>query len=302
MADGSQAAADAAREAREEVLEQEQPAKPPESKAQLRKRVREEKAAEKVKAKKLGYKNFLVNVWVTDFNPYEFGIYKHKRNRAKSRQFTADTDIIAEVVEDGKRTGVIGYREALWKQRTGTDKRLVFKLFNETLNWRATMDLMLARSLQKTLGARGIPVMSFAVNLANYNFVVYVERSDNKWPLMPDNFSFFLMDERQPRFYRLRRAFISLGGDYTIYDQKDTVIGHIDGKLLSFGKWYGTVREDHADRNMMMVLQLFSAMLGFHRTCKRHVRDLAQDVMSGAVKPSLERQETDLYMNPRRVR
>ena len=65
------------------------------------------------------------------------------RNRAKSRQFTSDMDIFAEVIENGERTGLLGYREDLWKKSTGMDKRLVFKLFNETLNWRATMDLMI---------------------------------------------------------------------------------------------------------------------------------------------------------------
>ena len=95
------------------------------------------------------------------FNSVEFGIYKHSRNRAKSRQFTTDMDVFAEVIENGERTGLLGYREDLWRKNTGMDKRLVFKLFNETVNWRATMDLMIGRSLQLTLGARGLPVTLF---------------------------------------------------------------------------------------------------------------------------------------------
>ena len=42
-------------------------------------------------------------------------------------------------------TGLLGYREDLWRKNTGMDKRLVFKLFNETVNWRATMDPMIGR-------------------------------------------------------------------------------------------------------------------------------------------------------------
>jgi hypothetical protein len=38
------------------------------------------------------------------------------------------------------------------------DRRLVLKLFNETLNWRASMDLVIGRSLQLTLGAFWLPV------------------------------------------------------------------------------------------------------------------------------------------------
>lgn len=306
MADGSQsrsmeaerAAADAAREAKAEVLEK---ARKTEGKTAAA--ARGSASAKPGKApKKDGYKTFLVDVWITDLNVVEFGIYRHSRNRAKSRQFTQDMDIFAEVVEDGEQTGLIGYRKELWKDGTGTDKRLVLKLFNETLNWRATMDMMLARSLQQTLGARGIPVMSYTINTNSQDFVVYVERSANKWPLMPENFSFFMLDGKEPKFYRLRRAFINLGGDYTLYDQKNDVIGWLDGSFFSFGKWRGYVREDHADQRLMMVLQLFAGMLPFNRSCRRHIKHLAQDVSAGRIKPELERQESDLYMNPRRVR
>ncbi len=304
MADGSQsrvieadqAAAEAAREARNEILEQKKadaPAAP----------VKAKKGAKAAPAAKPGYKEFLVDVWVTNLNSVEFGFYKKSRNKAKSRQFTSDMDIFAEVIEDGVQTGLIGYREDLWKTATGMDKRLVFKLFNESLNWRATLDLMLGRSLQQTIGARGVPVTSFAANVNNHDFVVYVERSANKWPLMPENFSFFIVDDGETKFYRLRRALINLGGDYTLYDQKGDVIGYLDGKFFSFGKWYGRVRDDHADPRLMMVLQMFSAMLAFNRGCRKHIKALARDIASGALKqPKLQRQETDLYMNPRRVR
>ncbi|MEQ1647356.1 MAG: hypothetical protein ABL898_02120 [Hyphomicrobiaceae bacterium] len=306
MADGSQAriveadraAADAAREAKAEMLEQVKASgvtRPTTTAAKAKK-------ATPAVAGKLGYKEFLVDVWVTNLNSVEFGFYKKSRNKAKSRQFTSDMDIFAEVIENGERTGLIGYREDLWKTATGMDKRLVFKLFNESLNWRATLDQMLGRSLQQTIGARGLPVTCFSVNVNNHDFVVYIERSANKWAFMPENFSFFFVDEGEPKFYRLRRALINLGGDYTLYDQKGDVVGYLDGKLFSFGKWRGRVRDDHADPKLLMVLQMFSAMLVFNRGCRKHVKALAREIAAGTLKPKLERQETDLYMNPRRVR
>ncbi len=91
------------------------------------------------------------------------------------------------------------------------DKRLVFKLFSETLNWRATMDLMIGRSLQQTIGARGLPVMTYSINTDDDHFIVYLERSANKWPLLPENFSFFIMRDGKPQFYRLKRDLINLG-------------------------------------------------------------------------------------------
>lgn len=255
------------------------------------------------KPAKKGYVEFKVDVWITDFNSVEFGIYRHSRNKAKSRQFTSDMDIYAEVTENGERTGLIGYREDLWKKGTGTDKRLVYKLFGEKLNWRATMDLMLGKSLQLTLGARGLPVTVFSLNIGDHDHVVYLERSANKWPGMPESFSFFLMDEGKPQFFRLRQNFIDLGGDYTLYDQRGRAIGALNGKLLTIGgKWVARVREDAADPRLMMVLKLFCGMLPFNRSCRRHIKRLAAGVASGRVIPSLEKQEADLYMNPRRVR
>jgi hypothetical protein len=255
------------------------------------------------KATKNGYYHFIVDIWITNLNRTEFGIYKRSRNRAKSRQFTSDMDIFAEVIEGGERIGLIGYREELWEKAAGMDKRLVFKLFNETLNWRATMDLMIGRSLQQTIASRGLPVMTYSINTDQDNFIVYLERSANKWPLMPENFAFFIVNDGVPEFFRLKRDLIDLGGDFTLFDQHDQPIGHLDGKVFSIGgKWKGKVRREYADRRLLTVLQLFSAMQVFNGDCRRHLRRLWKDVRRGKVEPKLERQEADLYMNPRRIR
>jgi hypothetical protein len=304
MADGSRAlvieadaaAGEAAREAKAEVLER--AAVTIESSASLPRTARRRRTRAKPE-----WAEFTVDVWITPFNSVEFGIYKHSRNRAKSRQFTSDMDIFAEVTENGERTGLLGYREDLWRKNTGMDKRLVFKLFNETINWRATMDLMIGRSLQLTLGARGLPVTCFSINVGDHDSVVYLERSANKWPLLPENFSFFLLDGGKPRFYRLRRDFIDFGGDYTLYDHLNQAIGRLDGKVFSIGgKWYGRVMSEHADQRLMIVLKFFCGMLIFNGDCRRHMRRLARAVRKGGYEPKLEKQEADLYMNPRRVR
>jgi hypothetical protein len=308
MADGSRsvvheaeaAAADAAREAKAEVLEraaksEDTPLPAKTSKAAAAKSSRPSKSN--------AWAEFSVDVWITNFNSIEFGIYKRSRNRAKSRQFTSDMDIIAEVIEGGVRTGLLGYREDLWTKNTGMDKRLVFKLFTEAVNWRATMDLMLGRSLQLTLGARGLPVTCFSINTGDHENLVYLERSANKWPLMPEHFSFFLLEDGKPTFFRLRRAFINVGGDYTLFNQRNEAVGLLDGKVFSIGgKWKGRVLAQYADPRLMMVLKLFCAMLIFNDDARRHMRSLARAVTSGRYNPKLEKQEADLYMNPRRMR
>jgi hypothetical protein len=289
MSAASTAAADAAREERAET-----PAsQPPATKGKSSK-------AAKAAAEWL---EFSVESWITDFNAVEFGFYKTSRNRAKARQFTADMDIFAEVKENGERTGLIGYREELWKQKTGMDKRLVMKLFSDSLTWRATMDLMLGRSLQQTVGARGIPVTCYAINTNDDEFVIYLDRSANKWTGMPENFAFFIMHEGQPAFYRLRRDFISLGGDYTLFDQQGNAVGDLDGAVFSvFGRWAGRVRTGVHDKRLLAVMKLFAGSLIFNRVTRRHVQSLYRDMQAGTLVTKLERQESDLYLNPRRTR
>jgi hypothetical protein len=183
------------------------------------------------------------------------------------------------------------------------DKRLVLKLFTEAVNWRATMDLMIGRSLQLTLGARGLAVSCFSLNIGDHDNVVYLERSAAKWPLLPENFSFFLLEDGRPEFFRLRRDLIDLGGDYTLYNHRNEAIGALDGKVFSIGgKWYGRVKKAHADPRLMMVLKLFAGMLIFNAETRRHMRSLAREVAAGKLVPKLEKQESELYMNPRRVR
>jgi hypothetical protein len=291
------AAAEAAREAKAEVLER----------AEKAEKAREPAKTGKAKPAKTSVKaqwaEFVVDVWITNFNSIEFGLYKRSRNRAKSRQFSSDMDIFAEVIEKGERTGLLGYREDLWKKSTGMDKRLVFKLFTASLNWAATMDLMLGRSLQLTIGAHGLPITCYSINTGDHDNMVYLERSAHKWPMLPENFSFFLLEDGKPVFFRLRRDFIDLGGDYTLYNQHDKPVGFLDGKVFSIGgKWKGRVKSEYADPRLLMVLKLFCGMLIFNRDSRRHMRSLYRDVESGKYTPRLEKQEADLYMNPRRVR
>lgn len=301
LREANHAADDAAREARDDVVrraEQEGISfEAPERSTRRSKRLAAESKSRN------GYKHFIMDVWLWDLNPTEFGIFKRSRNRAKSRQFTQDMDIYAEFIEEGERTGLIGYRKALWKKNAGPDKRLVFKLFSDKLNWRATMDLMLARSIQQTLGARLLPVTTYSINTAGEDQVVYVERSANKWPLLPENFSFFLLRNGKLDFFRIRQDIFCFGQDYSIYNSRDEKIGHIDGAFFTItGRWRVRVQEEHADRQLMTVLKMFTGMLVFNDQCRNHVKLVAKYVRLGKIEPKLEKQETDLYMNPRRVR
>jgi hypothetical protein len=249
----------------------------------------------------LGYTNYTVDLWWTDLNTTEIGIFKRARHRAKSRQFSKDSDVIGAVAINGERTGLLTHREGLWKDAEGMKKRLVVKLFTENMNWRGTLDMLMGRSLQLTLGANGFPVMAYSVNISGHDQIVNVERSARKWPLMPENYSFFVLDDKRPRFYRLRRDWISFGTDYTLYDETDTRIGHLNGHVINLGgRWDVTIREDHNNAPVNGALQLFCGMLRFRKRVERHLSQLTREVRRGTLEPQMEAHETDLYLNPRR--
>lgn len=298
LAEANAAAADAARETRAEVLKRVRETDSGEAGAENVSR-RTAKASTSTKE----WHRFVVDVWLTDMNPTEFGIYKRHRNRARSRQFTQDMDIYADVIENGERTGLIGYRKGPWKENSGMSRRLVFKLFTKSLGWKATMDLMVGRSLQLTVGARGLPVSAYAINTDDDDFIIYLERSAFKWPLLPEHFSFFLIRDGKPHYYRLQRAYINIGGDYTLYDQNNNKIGFVDGKILSLaGKWKCAVKAEHADKRLITTMKLFAGMIIFNRPVRWHIWRLWKAVLAGTTEPALEHQESELYKNPRRVR
>ena len=248
-------------------------------------------------------RRYKVDLWLTDLNTVEVGLFKQTQHRAKSRQFTKDMDVIGQIREDGERTGIIAYRKGLWKAQEGFKTRLVIKLFSEKMNWRGTLDMMLGRSLQLSHGAGGFPVMAYSVNIARHPQIIQLERSARKWPLTPEKFSFFILTENGPRFYRLRRKILAMGSDYILYDQHDNKVGLIDGKVINLGgAWKVRVDAAHADPRLDAVLQLFCASLRFNDDARRHILRLTHNMRKGRITPSLEAQESDLYMNPRRTR
>ena len=254
------------------------------------------KAAAKTKRRKVK-----VDFWATDLNTAELGIMKRTQNEAASDQFTKDMELHGQTVVNGKREALIGYRQELWDASEGFERRLVVKLFSETLSWRGTAEMMIGRSLQLSLGAGGRPMQVFSINLARHNQLIQLERAANKWPFLPESFSFFIQGKSEVKFYTLRRHFFSIGADYTLYDQKGRKIGILDHQLLNLGgAWM--VRMDPAikDRKLEAVLELFCAVLKFNRAGRGHIRKLAEQVLRGKVNPDLDHDEEHLYRNPRR--
>lgn len=252
--------------------------------------------------RKKGVKKFKVDLWATDFNTAEIGILKRTQNEAASDQFTKDMEIIGQTVIDGEREALIAYRQELWDEKTDMDRRLVIKLFSETLGWRGTAEMMIGRSMQLSLGA-GVPVPVFSVNLARHKQVVQMERCARKWPILPERFTFFIETNNGPRFYTLREKFLSIGADYELTDQQGRKIGEVHQRLINLGgAWQVKIDERHNNRRLETMLEMFCAMLKFNRASRKHIKRTMDRVRTGKITPKLSHREVDLYYNPRRRR
>lgn len=245
---------------------------------------------------------FKVDLWATDFNDVELGILRDTQRQAESRQFTKDMNVIGQVLENGERTHLIGWREGLWDENEGVQKRLVLKLFTDSMNWKGSLDQMMGRSLQLT-HASGVPTPAFSVNLARHEQVIQLERCARKIPFFPQAFSFFILDDDGARIFRLRQKRFSIGADYVLYDQRNRKIAEIDRRLWNLGgAWKVKILSDAMDADLQSTLTLFCAMQRFNRKCRREIRKLYGQVEKADEPVKLDHQEEDLYMNPRRVR
>jgi hypothetical protein len=245
-------------------------------------------------------RSFTVDMWWTDLNDVEIGFFIHSRHRAKSREFTQDSDVIGEVLEGGERTGLISYREGLWKSENPGEKRLVLKLFTPSMNWRASMDMLVGRSVQLSAGAGGFPVTAYSIHIDGLDQVIQLERSARKWPGQPEQFSFLVMENGEARLYTLRHDWIDISGSYTLFDQTGARIARLTGHLFDLGGRWDVMLSERCSPYLVTILQLVGAMLKFNAAARRHVDRLTHEVTSGAIKLALEKHEADLYLNPRR--
>ncbi|MEZ5946167.1 MAG: hypothetical protein R3C13_14585 [Hyphomonas sp.] len=260
-------------------------------------------SAEKTAATPTKWRRFKVDLWATDLNTTEIGILQHTQHEAASDQFTKDMEIIGQIRDGKERSGIVAYRKELWKDGEGMKRRLVLKLFSEGMHWRGTMELLMGRSLQLSIGAKGVPVTAYSMNLARQDQLIQLERSAQKWPLFPEKFSFFIETSKGPRFYRLRRNVFAIGADYSLYNDRGRKIGSLDHRVINLGgSWMVKLDASESYAKLETVLQMFCTMLRFNGAARRHVRRELEQVHLGKSARALDKQERDLYLNPRRRR
>ena len=88
---------------------------------------------------------------------------------------SAGSYVIGEILEGGERTGLITYREGLWKSEI-LAKSVLCSAFHAVHELACQHGYACGRSVQLSAGARGFPVTAYSMHIDGLDQVILVER------------------------------------------------------------------------------------------------------------------------------
>ncbi len=254
-------------------------------------------------------RSFEVDLWRTGLHGEEIGIKKTEEYMSKSRQFTRDMDIIGEVREKGKDTGIIGYRKSIWDDTDKLQRRLVVRLFSDKGYWQASLEERLPEEIAQSIG-HGRAISHFSLLIDGYDFLVELRQITKGNFFIPREFTFniFLEDDRAEPFV-IQSKRISFGDDYNVYRghnmKKKQKVAFIDGKFMDIGGQWNVHIYDEVlakKKEFYRTLILFAASRRFHKDIYKKLKKYRKELPKGKIKtPQLSPEEIDLHRNPRRL-
>lgn len=249
-------------------------------------------------------KEYVVDLWKTGAHGVEVGLKKEEELRSKSRQFTKDMDIIGEVKRNGEENGYVAFRESPWKVEN-PNKYLVIKYFSKSINWKASLEQLVAKSLMQSLSA-DLPLPTFMINIAKSEYLITLEKIRRKPKIGKDMFAFSLIgDEYAVYTYSIETDRFSVGSDWFVYDEQRNKIADIDGAKFNIGGKF-TIKLDTSNPNY---IPLLDSVLILFATINRYLDELEENldesiklIREKKEKAQITKEEAALYLNPRRVK
>ncbi len=263
------------------------------------------------------YRTLVQDLYRTGLHSDEIGIRQIEQWRSKSRQFTADADVIGKIEEAvldveskkmGKqeKVGFVILRESTWNQSADPlARRLVIKLFTNTGHWIATAEEMVADELANSY-ASGIPLLSLAVLTSENEIVTYV-RQMRRRAGASEAYSFFLPGPGGDfEVFSIEGKRATLGDDFRVLllSGNDAEVAEIDSKFADIGGEFAVSIRDRilADNEWFCrVLQCFSVFVRYRKEIRDRVSELLDHWRKGEYTPRQDRFELSLLANPRRI-
>jgi len=154
-------------------------------------------------------------------------------------------------------------------------RRLVLKLFKTTgkrVRWCGTIEQMTTTEVHSSIGSNR-SLLSMAAMLPGTDFVTNIQQNHRTFRI-PSVFTFCFYNDQRMWHLTLKRRWISIGPDFDIEADGDSV-GLLDGKLLSLGSDSYIQLDPHtltANTRFVDLVTLFTASVGYHLAMRRSVR------------------------------
>ncbi len=243
-----------------------------------------------------------VDLWKTGLHGAEVGIRQQEQHRAKSRQFTKDSDIFGRVKENGKDAGYVAYRKDPWNAEL-PNQRLIIKYFSDSMGWKGTFEELLGPGLAHTLATdQAMPV--FMANVPKHDPLIRIEKVARVRSVGKKIYGFeILRKEKALEFFKVDAARFSMGKDWDCYDFRDKKVAHVDGKVLDIGGRYEIKFSKDYDPSPPLedILIMFAASQKFLDDVEGRLEKVAKGVRKGKYEINLDKDEAKLYNNPRRI-
>ncbi len=261
------------------------------------------------------YKVYSQDLYVTDMHSEEIGIRQDEVWRSKSRQFSADAEIIGKIEEavvdaDGKlpdkeKTGFIILRNSLWEDEPNEfQRRLVLKLFTNSGGWIATAEEMVAQEVANSF-ASDEPLIALSVFTRDNEFITRLQQV-NRGKLTTESYSFFLLGPNKTfDIYRIEGIRGSAGDDYRVIKLSGgETVAEIDSKFGDLGGEFEVkIKDPVLAKNQWFcrILQCFSVVVKYRTKMQDKIRKIMKAISKGEEEIYQDRFELSLLVNPRKL-
>lgn len=249
-------------------------------------------------------KEIVVDLWKTDAHGVEMGIKKDMQLRAKSRQFTKDTEIIGNVKKNDKEAGYVSFRTVPWEQEL-PNKRIIVKLFTKSVNWKASLEELVARGVSQSISAeKGLP--SFIINVNSNSLLIPLEKVQRHGSFDRAIYSFIIVDEKTNYAYgySIEADRLTIGSDFDVFDVQHNKIGKINGSKFNIGGLYKIEIDSKSPfyrKEIDEVLILFATLIKFLDDVEKKLFECIKVMKKGKEPIKISDEETRMYENPRRI-
>ncbi len=262
------------------------------------------------------YRVLSQDFYATKLHGDTIGIMQDEKWRAKSRQFTTDSEIIGKIEEavlqkdkqqlpTANKVGFIVVRNLTWEdEKDELERRLVIKLFTDSGTWLASGEEMVAEEYALSAACE-TPLITLAVLTKESEIVTYI-RQVRRGPMATEGFAFYLPGpDGKFEAFTIEGQRGAVGDDYKVtLASGDVVVARIDSRVADIGgRVVVSVNDSILAENELFcrVLQCFSVMLRYRQAILNKIQKGVNDWAKGKVQPVQHRHELSLLANPRRL-